>query len=270
MKHAVMILAVGLTASVAGADWVPASLSGGVFEGFDGTMAEDDTTVPVFAGESFFETDTYWQVTQAGTDESMSLGLPGSFPGNGGYNMGTTQGIHGENDRALGAYAGDSSARSVSLKLVNDTAEALSELFVQFDIERWMTTDTSKAGRARLVLQQGQADTTLVDFITIAGVDQPFWNEADYGQDGYGWVDGNADFNAVRELGGMIDLSAYGVLIGAGEEFTLRWDLAEEDNVEAKATGLAVDNILVAVPEPASMAVLMVGALGLLGRWSRR
>ena len=271
MKRTVIALGwIVLATSVASGDWIPASLSGGVFEGFDGAMAEDDTTVPVFAGAGFFQTDTYWQVTQADVDVSMSLGRPGSFPSDGGYNMGTTQAVHGENDRALGAYAADSSARSVSLKMINDTAEVLDEFFVQFDIERWMTTDTSKAGRARLVLEQGQTETTLVDFVTIAGVSQPFWDDAAYGEDGYGWVDGNADINSVRELGGMVDLTAVGVAIDVDEVFTLRWDLVEEGNSQAKATGLAVDNILVAVPEPATLGILLVGAASLLGRARKR
>ncbi|MFP4139647.1 MAG: PEP-CTERM sorting domain-containing protein, partial [Phycisphaerae bacterium] len=188
----------------------------------------------------------------------------------GGYNMGTTQAVHGLNDRALGAYAADSSPRSVSLMIVNDTAEALDAFFVQFDVERWMTTDTSKAGRARLVLEQGQTETTLVDFVTIAGVSQPFWNDAGFGEDGYGWVDGNAGINSVRELGGMVDLAALGAVIGIDEVFTLRWDLVEEGNVEAKATGLAVDNILVGVPEPGTLGILLVGAVGLLGRVRKR
>lgn len=111
MKNTVIaVAAIALAMSTASGDWVPASLSDGVFEGFDGAMAEDDTTVPIFSGESFFE-DTYWQVTQAGMDVSMSLGGPGSFPSDGGYNMGTTQAVHGLNDRALGTYAAGSSPR---------------------------------------------------------------------------------------------------------------------------------------------------------------
>ncbi|MFP4215574.1 MAG: PEP-CTERM sorting domain-containing protein, partial [Phycisphaerae bacterium] len=66
------------------------------------------------------------------------------------------------------------------------------------------------------------------------------------------------------------DLAALGAVIGIDEVFTLRWDLVEEGNVEAKATGLAVDNILVAVPEPGTLGILLVGAAGLLGRARKR
>jgi hypothetical protein len=267
MRYALAILVVVLATTAAmAADWVPASLSDGLYEGFDG-MGETDTAVPMFQ-DGFFE-ETHWRVTQDGADMSTSLAKPGTVPANGGYNMGTTMEVHGYNDRALGAFAGDSSSRTVQVKLVNDTAEELAELFVQFDIERWIAADTGKTGKARLVLEQASVETTLVDFVSIAGVQQPYWNDATLGEFGYGWVDGNAEQNARRGLGGLIDLAGVGVSVAAGEEFTLRWDLAEVGNTDTKSTGLAVDNILVAVPEPTVLAVLAVGGAGLLSRRRR-
>ncbi len=268
MRKSLIALAVLAVVSTAGADWLPASLSSGVWQEFDGVMDETDTTVPVFAGGGFFEKDTYWQVTEDGVDVSTTLGLPGSFPSDGGYNMGTVAEVQGTNDRAIGAFAGDASSRTVALKLVNDSGGALDEVFVEYDVERWMATDHTRNGKARLVLEYAGSSTTLVDFVTIFGLDQPYWNDASFGEFGYGWVDGNADINAVRQLGGMVDLGALGVQIAADDEFVLRWELSEAGNAETKSTGLAVDNVRVAVPEPATGLLLVLGVLG--GAFRRR
>jgi hypothetical protein len=270
MKKLLTILVVVAMVSPAFGDWTPASVSDGVIEIFDDVMSETDTTVPQFLSDDFVTYDTHWKVTQNNNDFSLNLALPGSWPSNGGYNMGTVQAFHGNiNDRALGAYSGDQQNRTVQLKMVNDTGAAMDEIFVRFDLERWIARSTSRPGMGRLELSYGGSSTVLTDYVTIPGVDQPYWDNAAYGEPGFGWVYGNNADNALRNLGGLIDLSALGVSIADGDEFDLVFRLSKTDSYDTKQTGLAVDNVIVAVPEPATMSLLALGGLGALIRRRR-
>jgi hypothetical protein len=261
LRKALICALLAVMAPTTHADWVPLSLSDHFQETFESAMAETDTTVPVFSGGGFFETDTYWRVEENGADVSMSLGLAGTFPSDGGYNMGTVEETLGYRDRALGVFSQNATSRSVRLKLRNDTAADLGELYVEFDLERWIAPDPARAAKGGLVLEHDGGSAVLVETVTIAGISQPFWDEGQYG-----WVDGNTDENSVHGLGGLFDLTGLGVSIAPGEEFTLRWDLSEAGDPQTKSTGLAVDNILVAVPEPTTAGGLLVGILAMLVR----
>jgi hypothetical protein len=149
----------------------------------------------------------------------------------------------------------------IALGLTNGTGADISSFTVHYDGEQWRNGGNTSA--QTMVLQYGfGSDYVSVLSWTAAGSTFNFASPT-VGSTAAA-LDGNAVGNRVANIGGEITANW-----SVNSTLWMRWI---ENNDVGNDHGLAIDNVTVStssVPEPASMAILGLGFVGLIGRRRR-
>ena len=192
----------------------------------------------------------------SGTTVAVSTG---SSTGANNYNFGVA-GTNPLTDRALGSVASSTGGqRDTELDIVNNTGEALGQFTLSYDGEQWRTGGSTQ-GVNTLTLQLSTDGTTWNDLGSAFNFATPINNPASGAA-----LDGNASANRVAGIGGTFVL---GSPISDGSTFYLRWADPDDSGTDA---GVAIDNFSFsasAVPEPATLMMLVLGG-GLLASIQR-
>ena len=227
-----------------------------IFSG--GTYTQDFDSM----GSSGTTTPTGWFVgtgTGAANTDTTVIAGTGSATGANNYNFGVA-GTNPVTDRALGSLASSTGGqRDTELDIVNNTGEALGQFTLSYDGEQWRTGGSTQ-GLNTLTLQLSTDGTTWTDLGSAFNFATPINNSASGTA-----LDGNAPANRVAGIGGTVVL---GTSIADGSTFYLRW--ADPDDAGTDA-GVAIDNFSFsasAVPEPATLMMLVLGG-GLLASIQR-
>lgn len=161
--------------------------------------------------------DSYWSVMVTGAKPSEqydALSLPGALDP-AGYNAGGA----GAADRALGVHGPLASTRTLTARLRNDTGGPLAAFDLRFDAEFW--TEGPPDSWATV-----QASVSADGAVWVSlGEDFGALRTSSGAAAGGSWLDGNADANAARDLGGPVDLDALGLApVDAGADLYLRFE----------------------------------------------
>lgn len=188
--------------------------SGGVLEDFD-SMGATGTRAPGQVNGAGW--DSYWSLDLQGAtprEQYSSLGLPSANPAVDAYNGGAA----GDADRALGLYATATGnpTRDMTARFRNDGAMALSAFHLEFDVEFWL-----QRSRPRWAGIQAFYSTDGITWLDLGDVfEAVLLNTSNTA----GFVDGNLPANSIREVGGLVDLTALGQApIAAGDDFYIRF-----------------------------------------------
>jgi len=198
-----------------------------------------------------------WLLSENGSTTAGNYNADnGSATGNNLYSYGST----GSSERALGSLRSGTGAPNniFGIIFVNNTGVTVTSLYIGYTGEQWR--QGSQTDVDRLDFQYNSNATTL-----FAGT----WNDFD-GLDfsspnttsGTGALVGNNSGNFTLK-GAFIT----GLSIPHGQSFGIRWRDSDSTSTD---DGLAIDDLIVMVPEPAVPAALAgVGLFGLLA-WQRR
>jgi hypothetical protein len=241
----------------------PLEPGAGVLEDFDGMGPEGSLApgAPRDASKKKPRWDSYWSVTVAAAKPSErydALAPPGLLDA-AGYNAGSL----GAGDRALGIHAPLASTRALTARLRNDTGAPLEAFELRFDAEFWTEGPAGSWGSV-----QASASVDGARWVDL-GEDFAALRTSGGASAEAAWLDGNAPANAVRGLGGRVDLAALGLApVAAGADFYLRVEGGGGGStlppagggkgkgkaaLEGAGAGLFVDNLqVVALAPPAS------------------
>lgn len=201
--------------------------------------------------------------TAAGNQTSVPSGWiisdNGTSAGNYTFNSGSNvQDLHSyanssaATDRALGLQ-GDTTARQFGVVFVNNTLRTINSIYVQYTGERWFRpgNDTDR-------LDFQYSVTTGTDVYGMVSWVNPASNLLDFS------VVGTDTTGTSTTIGGTIT----GLSIPNGGTFAIRW--LDTNGSGTTGWGLAIDDLIVMVPEPWQPALF--SGLGLVGlvAWKRR
>lgn len=243
---------------------------GGVLESFD-SMGATGTRAPGQANGAGW--DSWWSLDLQGATPRQqydSLALPNANPAIDAYNGGSA----GAADRALGLYttANGNPTRNMDARFRNDGGAALSAFYLEFDVEFWL-----QRSRPRWTGIQAFYSTDGITWIDLGNVfEATLLNTTNTA----GFVDGNLPANAVRDVGGLVDLVALGQApIAAGDDFFLRFSSSAGVSVPSgysinqnRGVGAFLDDLWVGttprslVPEAHTAVLLGLGIGGIAWR----
>jgi len=181
------------------------------------------------------------------------------------YNFGTA----GAADRAVGniCTTGNSGApggdRGIQVELNNNTGSPITSLDIEYAGEQWrINQGTAEIQPERLMMYISPSNGAGYIYLgSILDFNAP-QNSPTYTK-----LDGNLGANRIV-LTSTVDLAAIGYpgdAIAPGQDFYLTWH--DWNDNRAIDHSLAIDDVsITAIPEPASMALLALGALALLKR----
>lgn len=233
------------------------------FEDFDnGKLAAGANVFPTtFANAPIPGTSGWEGAKLSGTGTSgMSM-----LESDGTSNQGAlfSYGAVGNAERALGSLASGTNIPGFGVELVNNTGSAITQILVAFTQENWRSS-TSSVNTLTFGYQTGAAG--LANFLTAGG----FLSEANLDLVGPAPVATNGALNGNDPLNqaARSALITFNTPVAVGESIYLRWSDANDVGNDA---GLAIDNFEVsAVPEPASLTALGLGAAALLRRRNKK
>ncbi len=182
---------------------------------------------------------------------------------NGGNNAGTNAynyGTAASTDRAYGSLASANNQRDLYVSFTNNTGAAITELGITYDGEQWRLGASPSA--VNILTLQYSATGATGSWVNLGAA----FNFTDPITSGTaGPLDGNAAANRVAGIGGLYTPPTP---IANGTNFYLRW--ADPDD-GGSDNGLAIDNVLITVPEPSTVIAGLMTALALLaGQYRRR
>ncbi len=248
------------------------------FDTLDGGIPASANAVDSFSGTPAWSDGVTlagwhaWVASPAGV--SLTSGVPSFYVNSDGNNtqagrlldLGTNQ----DSDRALGMSKPNNSNQYIGVQLANDTGSALTSFTVTYDAEQWRLI-----GHATLTIVPEEIEVQYRIF--DAGLGSV--NAANFGD----WtvmptldytsettvtpgsttaLDGNDAANRVADLTATVE----GVDWQSGQELWIRWvDLA---NAGTSFHQVGIDNVRISaagatVPEPSSVALLVLGSVGL-------
>jgi hypothetical protein len=161
-------------------------------------------------------------------------------------------------DRALGEISSGSTIAKLGINLKNNSAEAITQLRVRYTGEVWRTVNS---GDDKLIFEYSTDAESLTTGTWVGFTALDFFGPDATNGTATG-LDGNLAVNQTQ-----FDEVIAGLNIAIGDGFWLRWSAI---NAGGTDSGLAIDNVIVSVPEPASLSLLAFGGLGLLRRRRRK
>jgi hypothetical protein len=215
-----------------------------------GTIAPwaDNTTI---AG--WYSTRLIYRIG-AGTDNTGDL-----------YSFGNA----GSGERALGSIASNATSEiQYAVELLNTSGATITEIVVSYTGEQWRQggsagTQPPPSLPQFLIFEYGSASPATWPTASFTGVPALNFTSPIFGPTSPSALDGNA---APNRTGLSATISGLSWL--PGQTLWLRWRDPNDDNNDH---GLAIDNLQVtAVPEPASLAMFAVGAVGIGAALRRR
>jgi hypothetical protein len=246
MKHSILLTlgAAALTLT----SQAQISFSGSYSNNFDG-LGPTGTTY-----------DAGWSAVRTNDGAALTLSVStGTSTAGGIYNVGTA----GETDRALGSLASSTTVPRFGAQLQNVTGALITDLTLSGVMEQWRTggsATTDEVITFEYSLNAADINDPVATWVAVAGLDL---NERLTSSTSGGAVNGNLPENQLNLSTAIsgINWSDDGVL-------TLRWS----DHDHTGSDGMyAIDNLSVStVPEPSTWALLVLGALGLVGKRFRR
>jgi hypothetical protein len=252
----------------------PASFTGTYSQDFN-TFTNASTSLDTTALQGWSANNVASQTDQSASPTGQAIKAVNLVPGSTGtgqapatlsvagpINYGSTGGAD-DADRAFGSRASTATGAGygnqiIELQLTNDTGAPISAFDLRYDGEIWV--NSAGSGLVAYYSATGAASSYVAMGSTfnytpsLAGIPGDTW----------AGLDGNAAANRTADIGGAY---APASPIGVGSTFYLRWYDVNDASVSDK--GLAIDNVVVAVPEPAALGALSIGGLGLLARRRR-
>ncbi len=266
MRRGVFLLAMAAVAGPASAVFV--YTGGTMLENFDGISATTVTGFfPATVGQTTNVTGSTFDGTRlGGTGTTMNLNADDGSNNSGAIH---SLGAVGSGERALGLLASGTHIPAIGVEIRNGTGFALGSLTVRFTQENWRTS-TSTAGTPNIMTAawgRTGGGMTAADYMVHASMTNlpvldlvgppPVASN--------GPLDGNLAVNQV----GLNHTFTFTTPLAAGDSVFLRW---QDFNDQGNDADLAIDNFFVTgtvVPEPATLAVLSVGALAMLRKRKR-
>jgi hypothetical protein len=184
---------------------------------------------------------------------------------NGGANSGAiySYGSTGSGERALGALASGSNSAAVGVELVNNTGFAITEVSIRYLGEFWRSSTSTQNVLTFAYLAGASGSTTyLTDVAALPFASLNLVGPAPVAANGA--LDGNLPANQAT-FSGTIPVS-----VPVGQSLYLRW---QDFNDIGNDAGLAIDNFELTakvVPEPATLTLLSLVGLAVVGGLRRR
>lgn len=238
------------------------SLTGVYNESFDslGTSNVNSAFSSTIGAQSVIPNLTTWQgakIAGSGTAATNFIADDGSS------NSGSLRslGNSGATDRALGALASGTNAFAFGVEIVNNTGSALESMTIVLTQENWRTSTTS----LNTLVFGWSTNSTSSTFLSDAGFN------ASIGLDlvGPAPVTTNTAINGndpLNQIGRTATLSFGPTGLANGASVFIRWQDRDDTGNDA---AIAIDNLGITaqpVPEPATMAILGLGAAALIRR----
>ncbi len=206
---------------------------------------------------------TGWEGVRAGgtgTTDITFVANPGSGTAGALYSYGST----GSGERALGALASGTVIAAFGVELVNNSGLDWTDFTLSFTAEFWRSS-TSAQNYLTFAYGVSGGGLTSANYLTDAAM--AAWAPLDVVGPlpvaTNGALDGNLPANQA------LVSSTVNVFVPAGSSLFIRWT---DFNDAGNDAGLAIDQVgmtFTAVPEPTSLAILGLGALGLMARRRR-
>ncbi len=197
---------------------------------------------------------TNWTITGSSApgfqNQSTGSGTAGGI-----YSYGATS----SSERALGYLGNSSTAASVAYTAAytNNTGDTLIQLDISFRAEQWRLASGGRTNGWEVSLSTDGVNYTVINDLST-------WTSTNSGTTGA--VDGNSATYSASLAATVSSLS-----IANGSNFSIRF-AADRGSGSGSSQGIAIDDVSVTgtvIPEPASLALLGLGGLLMLGRGRR-
>jgi hypothetical protein len=203
---------------------------------------------------------TGWQSANIGSSATSEFrSQDGSLSGSGGRGV-ISYGINGSSERALGALPTSNQINPFGLVLVNNSQDTYQKITVSFVGEQWRRGEPGVNNI--MTFAYGEAADIAGGLTAVPALS--FSNPNSQAAPTQVALDGNLPANQVA-LWGTIS----GLQWAPGETLVLRWTTSEGSGQD---NGMAIDNFEFSaqVPEPSTLALAIVAAIGLALRHTRR